>query len=49
VSHEVRGAVFEGISAAPTPDALEPVTHVGRGAPWEELMRTALALSRETG
>ena len=25
------------------------MTHVGRGAPWEEPMRTALALSRENG
>jgi hypothetical protein len=32
-----------------TAAARAAVTHVGRGAPWDELMRVALALSRETG
>ena len=36
-------------SSEATTAARAAVTHVGRGAPWDELMRVSLALSRETG
>jgi len=47
VTAALRALGFTATEA--TTAARAAVTHVGRGAPWDDLMRAALALSRETG